>query len=592
MSDVGLYKRLLSFAAPYWPYILAILVIDLLATPLALLSPIPLKIAVDYVLGSQPVPELMRALVPDFVLQDQGSLLLFAAVLIVVLKLLARGQKLGSSLLRTYGSEKVVLALQSRLFHHAQHLSLTYHDQVGTADSVYRVQKDTASVKQVAFDSVIPFLTSTATLVGMIVVTARIDWQLALIALVVAPVISGLTALYRKRIRDRWRSVHQVESRALAVVQEALSNLRVVKAFGQEEKEQETFEVQYSAGVRGRLQALLLQSGFYSFLSVATATGTALVLFVGVQHVQQGIITLGSLLLVMSYISEIYGPLSSLGERFAGLQKALDQGERVFALLDHPVDVDERPDPLSLEKAKGRVELRDVTFGYGDDPPVLRNVSFVVEPGTRVGVIGKTGSGKTTLTALLTRFFDPISGRIFLDDVDLREYRVKDLRSQFAIVLQEPVLFSRTIRENILYGKPDATEEEVIRAAGAANFHQVAQALPSGYDTEVGERGMNLSGGERQRVALARAFLRDAPVLILDEPTSSVDIGTEAVILEAMERLMTGRTTFIVAHRLGTLERCDLLLWVDEGRVEAVSKNVSELLSRAEAAGSLQGLMG
>jgi ATP-binding cassette subfamily B protein len=294
------------------------------------------------------------------------------------------------------------------------------------------------------------------------------------------------------------------------------------------------------------------------------------VLFLGVRHVRSGVLTLGELLLVMGYLTQLYDPLKTLSKTAAGLQSKLASAERVFALLHNPPDVLERPSAVPLERARGAIEFHHVSFGYAHDRLVLNDVSFQVPPAARVGIAGPTGAGKTTLVSLLLRLYDPTHGRIVLDGVDLRDYRVRDLRQQYALVLQEPVLFSTSISDNIAYARPEASQAELVEAAQAAHAHDFIMRLPQGYETLVGERGMTLSGGERQRVSLARAFLKNAPILILDEPTSAVDLETEALIMEALERLMRGRTTLIVAHRLSTLERCDLRLELDHGRLLAV----------------------
>jgi ATP-binding cassette subfamily B protein len=279
----------------------------------------------------------------------------------------------------------------------------------------------------------------------------------------------------------------------------------------------------------------------------------------------------------MGYLSQLYDPLKTISKRVASLQSHLAGAERVFALLDREPDVVERPDALPLARARGAVRFEDVSFGY-DETAVLHHVALDVPAGTRVGIIGRTGAGKTSLMRLLTRFYDPVDGRIVLDGVDLRDYRLADLRSQFSIVLQEAVLFSTSIGDNIAYARPDASEAEIVAAARAARVHDFIDGLPDGYDTLVGERGMRLSGGERQRIALARAFLKDAPILIMDEPTSSVDVKTEAGILEAMERLMQGRTTFLIAHRLGTLRHCDLLVKIEGGRSSQIDRTSPDLV--------------
>jgi ATP-binding cassette subfamily B protein len=433
------------------------------------------------------------------------------------------------------------------------------------------VQYDALAIRTVAVDGLIPFLTAAFTVVGMLYVTARIDATLALVTLVVTPVLGLLTWTYRRRLRARHREVKQLESSALAVVQEVLTALRVVKAFGQEHREEDRFVDRSIVGMRARVRVALIDGMFGVLIGVVTALGAGAVLFIGVTRVNGGHMTLGELLLVMGYLTQLYRPMQTISKKVTSLQSAMASAERAFSVLDEGPDVGERPDARSLVRARGAVELRDVCFAYDGGPPTLQDVSFAVAPGARVGVQGTTGAGKTTLVSLLMRFYDPTSGAILLDGVDLRDYRLADLRNQFALVLQEPVLFSTSIAENIGYARPGSSFDEVVSAARAAHAHEFVSALPAGYDTPVGERGMRLSGGERQRISLARAFLKDAPVLILDEPTSSVDVATEAVILDAMERLMQGRTTFMIAHRLSTLDTCDVRLQVEGGRVRELA---------------------
>jgi ATP-binding cassette subfamily B protein len=350
-------------------------------------------------------------------------------------------------------------------------------------------------------------------------------------------------------------------------VQEVLGAVRVVKAFTREDHEHARFEQESRSGTAARLRAAFHENCYALLVGLLTAAGTAAVLFVGARDVKAGALSLGDLLMVMAYIGKLYEPIKALGKHLATREKSLASAERAFALLDEAPEVPERPGAKPLHRARGAVSFRDVSFGYDGGPPVLEHLSINIPEGTRVGIAGKTGAGKTTLINLLCRFYDPTSGHVLLDDTDLRDYRLADLRNQFGVVLQEPVLFSTTIAENIAYGRPGASSDEIIKAAMAANAHEFIQALPDGYQTQVGERGMCLSGGERQRISLARAFLKDAPILILDEPTSSVDLNTEAQIMEAMERLMSGRTAFLIAHRPATLQGCDLLLRIENGRV-------------------------
>jgi ATP-binding cassette subfamily B protein len=364
------------------------------------------------------------------------------------------------------------------------------------------------------------------------------------------------------------------------VVQEVLSSLRVVQAFGREEHEEERYVRRSTEGMRARLQLALAQGGYGLLVALTTAFGTAIVLWLGVRHVQANTLTLGNLLLVMAYLAQLYEPLKIIGRKVASLQGHLASAERAFSLLDELPEVVERPDARPLVRALGGITFRNVSFAYQDDHSILHEIGFDVPVGARVGIAGRTGAGKSTLVSLLARFHDITGGQILLDGVDLRDYRLDDLRNQFSIVLQEPVLFSAGLAENIGYARPGARNEEIIRAAKLANAHDFIVALPNGYQTLVGERGMRLSGGERQRISLARAFLKDAPILILDEPTSAVDVGTEAVIMQAIERLMCGRTTFMIAHRLSTLEKCDLRVRLENGRLVNVTSNVTTV--RAE----------
>lgn len=567
-SDLTLYRRLLRQARPYWVHIAGTFALDLLAAPLALLTPLPLKIVVDSLIGSQPLPGPLARLFPGA--SDAGVLGLVAG-LVVFTALLVHLRSMASDLLHTYTGERLVLDFRARLFRHLQRLSLSYHDTRGTSDSLYRIQYDAPAIRRVAIDGVIPFITSAATLVGMIAVTARLDRQLAAVALAVAPVLLLLSRNGRRRLRGRWKEYKQLDSGAMSIVQEALAATRVVKAFGQEEREEERFVQRAGEGLQGQIQLALIGGGFDLLIGLTLALGTTAVLTLGALHIREDTLTLGSLLLVMAYLSQLYDPLERISKKYADLQSSLISAERAFELLDEPPEVVQRPGARPLARASGAVTFRNVSFAYDGDRSALHDVSFEVPAGSRVGIAGPTGAGKTTLVSLLMRFYDPDAGRILLDGVDLRDYRLTDLRGQFAMVLQDPVLLSTSIAENIAYARPGAREDEIAAAARAACAHDFITRLPESYRTPVGERGMRLSGGERQRISLARAFLKDAPLLILDEPTSAVDTATEREIMEAMERLMQGRTTFIIAHRLTTLEGCDALLSVEAGRVRVTA---------------------
>lgn len=565
--DFRLYRRVLLEARPFWPHISVLALLNLLATPIALLTPVPLKIAIDSIAGSAPFPELYRAWLPSQSLASPVAALAVTAGLMVAIEVVSALQGFASWLLETYTGERLVLAFRAKLFRHVQRLSLSYHDMRGTTDSLYRIQNDAPAIPDIATSGVLPFVSATFTLVAMLYVMSRIDVTLALVAIATMPWVFGIIRARLGRLKGASRRLKRLDSSALSVVQEVLTSIRVVKAFSREDYEQERFVEKSEQRLREMRDMQVLQMKFDLATTLIFAMASALTLSIGVLHVREGSLSLGNLLLVIGYLGRLYDPLKTMSKRTNQLQSALAGAERAFAVLDEAPDVSDRPDARALRRASGAIEFRRVSFGYSPEQPVMHDVSFSVSAGARVGIAGPTGAGKTTLLTLMTRFYDPTSGQILMDGTDVRELKLADLRNQFAIVHQDPVLFSASFSENILYGRPGASQAEIEAAARAANAHDFIVQLPDGYDTLVGERGMRLSGGERQRVALARAFLKDAPVLLLDEPTSSVDVTTEGLIMEALDRLMAGRTTFMIAHRLSTLERCDVLLELGHGRV-------------------------
>ncbi len=578
--DRPLLRRIAAEATPFWRQISGLLVVELLAAPLALVAPLPIKIAVDNVVQSKPF-----GLIPSF----HGSrveLLALAAILQVLLVVLVQLQDLYANVLRTRTGENMTFQTRVKLFRHAQRLSLLFHDRRGTTESLYRIQYDATSLQYVSIYGFVPLVGALVTLASTLYVIARIDWQLALIALAVAPLLFLASRTYSQRVRRKYRDVKKVESHALKIVQEVLSSLRVVKAFGREEDEQERFMDQSARGVSARNRLALYEGSFGLLVNTITAAGTAAVLFIGIANVVGGILTLGELLMVLAYLTQLYAPMKTISKTIGAVQSAIVSAERSFELLDELPDVADPPRPRLLSRASGIVEFRNVSFSYDGKTPILRNISFSVPRGSRVGIAGKTGAGKTTLINLIMRFFDVGEGKILLDGYDLRDFKVADLRSQFALVLQEPVLFSTSIAENIGYAQPNAPREDIVQAAKAANAHDFIVTLPHGYDELVGERGMRLSGGERQRISLARAFLKNAPILILDEPTSSVDPRTEGAILEALSRLMSNRTSIMIAHRPSTLRNCDLILVIDDGRLAACTRDVESGIAKVFSQGA------
>jgi ATP-binding cassette subfamily B protein len=400
-----------------------------------------------------------------------------------------------------------------------------------------------------------------------------INWHFAIISLCVIPPLFILTKLSTKRIKIYWKKVKEDESRAMSVIHEVLSSLRVVKAFGQEDNENRRFTSKADEAIKSQLKVAWSGSLFNLIVGVIFALATALFIYLGADYVHTGKMTLGALTLVLAYLSQVFGPLQSISKNLNGIQSSIASIERVFNLLDHEKDVVENPQAVHLIKAKGAFQYKNISFSYNDGKPILKNVSFETKVGDRIGIMGPTGAGKSSLMSLLNRFYDPSSGTIYLDGTDIKKIKLKDYRNQFAIVLQEPVLFSTSIRENIKYGKPGASEKEIIEASKSANAYDFIMQSGKGFDTPVGDRGMQLSGGERQRISLARAFIKNAPVLILDEPTSSVDVKTEGLILDAMNRLMIGRTTFMITHRLDTLDSCNVILQIENGTLKSIIRN-------------------
>jgi len=540
---------------------------------------VPLKITVDNVLGKQPLPGWLISSFPWA--NAQGSGLELAILVLLGIALLVNLQGLGSWWLQTYTGEKLVWDFRARLLNHVQRLPLVFHDRYGATDSVYRIQHDAPSIQYVTIQGMVPLMTAFFTLVGMIIVTARIDALLSLIAVLITPVLFLLSLGCGRVVRKRSHTIKGLDSSALSVVQEVIGSIRVIKAFGQETREHARFVRRSTERMSHQVQLSLQQAVFNVLIGLTIAGGTAAALYIGVHHVRDGRLTVGSLLMVMTYIAQVYQPLQTLSTKATELQAWFASLERAFMLLDQQPEIAERSDALRLARATGEFEFRDVSFTYGESDRGLHRLSFHIPAGTKVGIVGATGAGKTTLLNLVMRFYDPTSGQVLLDRKDIREYRIADLRRQFAVVLQEPVLFAASIAENIAYGRPEATDAEIIEAAKAAASHEFISALPEGYETQAGERGSRISGGERQRISLARAFLRNSPILILDEPTSSVDVHTEATIMEATERLMTGRTTFMIAHRLNTLKSCDLILVLDQGRLVEVRECAPEAWSQA-----------
>ena len=575
MKKFPVLMRVLSESRKSSGPLLLIAGLSLLSLPLTLLYPLPLRLVVDNVLSHRPLPPFLANIFP------LHSAEFVAIALVLGIAVVVNLQGLASWWLQTYVGEKLVWDFRAKLLNHVQRLPLSFHDRYGATDSVYRIQHDAPAVQYVVIQGLIPLCTSLFTLVGMIFVTVRIDTSLALVALGITPILLILTVAASQQARRQSETIKVLDTRAMSVIQEVMGCIRVIKAFAQEDAEHERFVRRSTLRRTGQVRLAVSQAVYNMLIGLTIAGGTAASLYIGVLHVRGGILTVGSLLVVMAYIAQLYQPLQALTNKTSDLQAWMISLQRCFTILDSVPEIEESPRALPLHKALGEFEFRNVSFEYGTSGRGLHGLSFKIPAGSRVGIVGTTGAGKTTLLNLVMRFYDPTEGEVLLDGVDLRHYRIADLRRQFAVVLQEPVLFDASIAENIAYGKRNATDQEIVAAAKAASAHEFISKTNRGYDTDAGERGTSLSGGERQRISLARAFLRDAPILILDEPTSSVDTTTESSIMNATAVLMQGRTTFMIAHHLNTLRYCNMILVLEQGRLVEVKDSAAELSQAA-----------
>jgi ABC-type multidrug transport system fused ATPase/permease subunit len=553
-------------------------------TAMGLLDPWPMKVIIDSGFGGRPLPGWLIRVFPVLRPGNGRAIVVFAVVGGMVLWLVGYSLSILVGHVKDRVNSGIVLDFKCDLFNHLQHLSLSYHDQTTVGDSVYRLNSDTGFISTLIWGNFRHLATALVTLIGIVCIVVRIDWQLALLALATAPLMAVSLKVYNGFFKPKSLHVKTLESSAHSVVHEVLSCLKIVKAFGQERREQLRFEDRSRAALRAR-QRLTLEEGVYTMgISFITHLDKTLILLIGGFHVLSGRLTLGELTVILTYVSQIHGPLGTISETLTDMLMSQVSAERVLEIMDIEPEIKDRPGAEALRRVEGEFTFEGVSFAYPSAKrplhEVLHDINFSVRPGEVIAIVGPTGAGKTTLANLIARFYDPLAGRVLLDGHDLRDLTVKTLRDNMALVIQEPILFSGPIRENIMYGRPDASMDEVVAAAKAANAHDFISALPDGYETPVGDRGTRLSGGERQRIAIARAFIKDAPVLILDEPTSSIDSRTELVIVDALDRLMVGRTTFIIAHRLSTIRRADDILVVDHGRIVERGTH-AELLRRS-----------
>jgi ATP-binding cassette, subfamily B, bacterial len=564
MKVLSHYRRALRYLRPYWPVALGSIAATATAVGVGLLTPWPMKILVDSVLGNESLPTLLGFMDPWAA--DKRTVLVLVVAAGFAIALISGALDVLTTYLNTKLEIAMMLDFRSDLFQQAQRLSMAFHDQRRSGMVIYIINSMTGSATSLVM-TIVPLGKNVLMLIGMFWISFRLNAVLALLSLSVVPFLYYSVGYYTTHIRQRLWAVKGMEGETLSIIHEAMSMLRVIVAFGREDYEHARFREQGQRALDARVRITVRQTVFSLAVNATTALGTAIVLGYGASLVLGNRLTIGELLIVVAYIGSVYKPLEAISGTIGGLQDQLINLALALDLLDKQPDIVDAPGAVAIERARGFVQFQNVGFHYQGRLDTLADITFEAAPGQAIAIVGATGAGKSTLVSLLPRFYDPISGRILLDGVDVQTLTLRSLRDHISLVLQEPLLFSSSVLDNIRYGRLDATVVEIVDAARAANAHDFIMKLPHGYETTIGERGAQLSGGERQRIAVARAFLKNAPILILDEPTSAIDSKTEAVILDSLERLMTGRTTFVVAHRLSTLRNVDLILVLDRGRI-------------------------
>jgi ATP-binding cassette subfamily B protein/subfamily B ATP-binding cassette protein MsbA len=555
--------RLLRYARPHWRG-LAVLVATMLANiGLELLRPWPLKLVIDNVLGDERIPGILRSL-PG--VDGPHGLLLWVAIATVLIFLLGTATQMAYTYCSLLMGQRMTFSLATDLFAHLQRLSVLFHTRRQVGDLIARVTGDSWCVNTIVTDAIVPAVQALITLVAMFVVMWQLQPTLTLLALGVAPFFIIVIKVLGGPIKDRNREQRDLEGSMMSVVEQSLSSVPAIQAFTREEHEVRRFRGYADRTVLAYVRSTVAGLWFELFAGLVTTLGTAGVIYVGAELALRGELTPGTIIVFLSYLSSLYEPLNSITQTAPTIQAAAAEADRVSEILEiEPAITDRRG--AKDARVTGAIRFASVTFGYEPGRPVLHDVSFEAQPGETIAIVGPTGAGKTTMMNLLVRFFDPWEGAITIDGTDLRDMRHVSLRRQIGMVLQDPFVFPVSVAENIAYGRPEASRAEIEAAAVAANAHAFVGRLPEGYETVVGERGATLSGGEKQRLSIARAFLKNAPVLILDEPTSALDARTEGALLEALERLMRDRISFVVAHRLSTIRAATRILVLDEGRI-------------------------
>src|SRR5881409_653117 len=565
---MSIYRRVFRYYRPFLPQTIVGLLLSLLGVGLNLLKVWPFKIIVDDFLRPNPTPR-----------GDWHTWIPLLCLALVVIQFLWGLVNWITNYIFVKIGLQALLKLRTDLYSYLQSLSLKFHDARRSTDSSFRVAYDSQSFQTIYNKGFTNIFASVVTLLGTFVVMVRLDWRLTLLSLAIVPLIVGAIYFFAHRIRRESTSIQEQESAVLAQAQEGLSSIRMVHAFGREDFEVRQFHQQARQSLQANLRLTLTNVNSALVISTLMVIGTAAMYYVGALHVLAGTLTLGSLFVFSAYLLMLYQPLESLTYTAWAMEGATAGAKRCFEVLDRQDDVVDSPRAIAISSAQGAIGFQAVSFGYTADRYVLREIDLRIEPNQIVGLAGGTGAGKSTLLSLVPRFYDPTKGSITLDGRNIRQITKKTLRAQIAIVLQDTLLFSTTVRENIAYGRPDATEEEIIEAARRAQADEFIREMPQGYGSLVGERGGHLSVGQRQRIGIARAFLKNAPILLLDEPTSALDPATEAAIMDTIKDLMRGRTTLIATHRLATIHDVDRIVVVERGRIVEQGTG-AELLAR------------
>ncbi len=550
-----------SYLKPYWSAFVVALAQVIVISALELLKPWPLKIIIDNVLNG-------KSLAWQFALGwSSQTLLLVACIGLVFVYFLLGGLRSLNDYTTIRIGQRMVNDLRRDLYNRVQRLSLSFHTRQQTGDLMYRITADTMGIQTLTMNGLFSVLSASVLLAGMFIVMLSLDYYLTLIAFIVCPVLVATTRLLNSRMSSAAMQAHDKESFVYSLVQRTLSGIRVIQAFTKEEDEERHFIKASTESLAADLRLYNLQNFFYVVVDVTIAAGTATVLWLGARHVLAGQLTIGEMVVFASYLASLYAPLNSIFQTYGLVQSAKAGVRRAFEILESEERLPEGDRIFLPKNADGEIAFEQVSFAYDTSRPALKNISFRVPPGRKIAIVGPTGAGKSTLVSLLPRFYDPQSGRVTINRIDIREFQLKSLRRHIAMILQPPLVFPLTIRENIAYGRPDAAMEKIVSAAQVAQVHDFIERLPQKYETPVSEQGSTLSEGQKLRLTIARGLLLNAPILILDEPTSSVDSETETLIMEGLEQLMAGRTTFIIAHRLSTVRKADLILFLRDGEI-------------------------